>query len=142
MIVARVAGADGKAQPFQRGYWQKKADGTGGQTITSPAASVRMDQIAKIPGLQMAWRVGGIDKSTGKVDYQVEVAIPLAAIGLADVKGRRVGFDTSIGVANAAGDRRERAGHWSGLSEAAVVDRPGSSRLLPENWGTLIFLPK
>jgi len=34
----------------------------------------------------------------------------------------------------------KRAGHWGGLSEAAVVDRPGSTRLLPENWGTLIFL--
>ncbi|MBA3938761.1 MAG: hypothetical protein H0X38_15005, partial [Planctomycetes bacterium] len=142
VILAQVAGGDGKAQPFQRGYWQQKAGGSGGQTITSPAASLRMDQIAELPGLQVAWRVDGTDQATGKVDYQVEVAIPLAAVGLADVKGRRIGFDASIGVANAAGDRRERAGHWGGLSEAAVVDRPGSSRLLPENWGTLVFLEK
>jgi FlgD Ig-like domain len=142
VILAQIASAGSKPQPFQCGYWPVKPGGSGGQTITSPAASVRMDQIAEIPGLRMAWRLGGTDKDTGKVDYQVEIAIPLAALGLGDAKGRRVGFDTAIGVANAAGDRRERAGHWGGLSEAAVVDRPGSSRLLPENWGTLVFLPR
>ena len=31
----------------------------------------------------MAWRLGNTDKGSGKVDYQVECAIPLAAIGLA-----------------------------------------------------------
>jgi hypothetical protein len=142
VVFAQVKGGDGKPHPFQHGYWQKKAGGSGGQTITSPAASVRMDQIAEIPGLKMAWRIGNTDPATGKVEYQVEAAIPLAAIGLAEAKGKRIGFDTSIGVANAAGDRRERAGHWGGLSEAAVVDRPGSHRLLPENWGTLVFLEK
>lgn len=140
VILAQVKGGDGKPQPFQRGYWQKKAGGSDGQTITSPAASVRMDQIAELPGLQVAWRIGNTDKDSGKVEYTVETAIPLAAIGLTGVRGKRIGFDTSIGVANAAGDRRERAGHWGGLSEAAVVDRPGSHRLLPGNWGTLVFL--
>ncbi len=142
VLFAQVKGADGKPQPFQHGYWQMRKGGRGGQTITSPAATLRMDQIAEIPGIQLAWRVGSTDQQTGKIDYQVEVSIPLAEIGLTGVKGKRIGFDTSIGVANPAGDRRERAGHWGGLSEAAVVDRPGSHRLLPENWGTLVFLDK
>ncbi len=142
VILARIINPQGTAAPFQHGYWQRKANGSGGQTITSPAASVRMDQIAEIPGLKVSWRLGNVDKESGKIDYVVKCAIPLAAIGLSDAKGRSIGFDTSIGVANAAGDRRERAGHWGGLSEAAVVDRPGSSRLLPENWGTLVFLAK
>ena len=47
-----------------------------------------------------------------------------------------------IGVANEAGDRRDRAAHWGGLSEAVVVDRPGSAVLLPGTWGTLTFGPR
>lgn len=142
IIMAQIKGGDGKPLPFQRGYWEKKAGGSGAETITSPAASVRMEQIAEIPGLQVAWKLGNTDQQSGKVEYTVEAAIPLAAIGLQGAKGHRIGFDTSVGVANAAGDRRERAGHWGGLSEAAVVDRPGSHRLLPENWGTLVLLER
>lgn len=55
--------------------------------------------------------------------------------------GKSIGFDASVGIANASGDRRERAAHWGGLSEAVVVDRPGSMRLLPATWGTLHFAP-
>lgn len=141
VILAQVKDGAGTS-PFQHGYWQVKPGGSGGQTITSPAASVHMDQIAAIPGLQVAWKLGRTDQATGRIEYVVEAAIPLAAIGLDPAKSRRIGFDTSVGVANPAGDRRERAGHWGGLSEAAVVDRPGSSRLLPENWGTLVLLER
>ena len=51
-----------------------------------------------------------------------------------------MGFDASVAVSNAAGDRRERAASWAGVSEAVVVDRPGSARLLPATWGTLRFI--
>jgi hypothetical protein len=76
------------------------------------------------------------------VNYRVELASPLADLGLGDPRGRSVGFDASIGIANPAGNGRERAAHWGGLSETAVVDRPGSGVLLPENRGTLIFVER
>ena len=63
----------------------------------------------------------------------------LSALGLTATPGTRFGFDCSVAVANVSGDRRDRAAHWGGLSEALVVDRPGSARLLPENWGTVVF---
>lgn len=67
------------------------------------------------------------------------MAVALASLGLRDVAGKTIGFDTSVGTANPAGDQRDRAAHWSGLSEGHVVDRPGSAALLPHTWGTLTF---
>ncbi len=141
VLLAKVKGGDGKPVDFNQGYWQKKKGGQNPQTISSPAASVRFDQIQEIPGLQMAYKLHDKERDSDRIRYDVEVAIPLAAIGLSNPVGRRIGFDLSVGVANAAGDRRERAGHWGGLSEAAVVDRPGSAQLLPHTWGTLQFAP-
>ena len=89
----------------------------------------------------MAYRIGGKDARTGLTQYNVEVAVPLESLGLTKPAGKTIGFDVSVGIANEPGDRRERAAHWAGLSEAFVVDRPGSTRLLPETWGTLIFVP-
>jgi hypothetical protein len=141
VILARVLGGSGE-QDFQQGFWQRKTGGENSQTITSPAASVHFDQIRQVPGLRMAYHVGQKDQQTGLLSYEVQVAVPLASLGLAEPAGRRIGFDLSIAVANAAGDRRERAGHWAGQSEGVVVDRPGSARLSPSTWGTLHFVPR
>ena len=141
VILARIKTAGGDRN-FQQGFWQKKAGGENPRTITSPAAQVHFDQIAPVPGLQMACKSGEADPKTGLTSYTVEVAVPLASLGLQNPSGKSIGFDVSVGVANAAGDRRERAAHWGGLSEAVVVDRPGSTRLLPDTWGTLTFGPK
>ena len=126
---------------YEQGFWQKKSGGANPQTITSPAASVHFDQIAPVPGLQMAYRVGGKDTRTGLTQYNVELAVPLDSLGLTKPAGKTIGFDLSVGIANEVGNRRERAAHWAGLSEAFVVDRPGSTRLVPETWGTLVFVP-
>ena len=138
VILARIKNG-GAQQDFQQGFWQKKAGGANPQTINSPAASVKMDQISEVPGLQMGFKVGETDAKRGLTHYTVEVSIPLASLGLTNPVGKTIGFDASVGVANDAGDRRERAAHWAGLSEAFVVDRPGSTRLIPETWGTLTF---
>jgi hypothetical protein len=140
VLLARVK--DGATtKDFQQGFWQVKPNGVNPQTITSPAATVHFDQIAEVPGLHLAYKIGNTDGKTGLTSYSVEVAVPLASLGLQNPAGKSIGFDASIGVANAEGNRRERAAHWAGLSEAVVVDRPGSTQLLPGTWGTLQFLP-
>ena len=140
VILARVK-ENGGDKNFQQGFWQIKSGGENPRTIVSPAAQARFDQIKAVPGLEMAYKVGAADPKTGLVSYTVEVAVPLASLGLSHPAGKSVGFDASVGIANAAGDRRERAAHWGGLSEAVVVDRPGSARLLPDTWGVLKFAP-
>ena len=131
----------GQTNTFQQGFWQRQRGGTNPRTITSPAAQVHMDHIGEVPGLKVAWRTEGVDAKSGVTHYRVEAALPLASLGVSAPAGRRIGFDVSVGVANAAGDRRERAAHWAGLSEGVVVDRPGSTMLLPATWGTLVFDP-
>lgn len=78
--------------------WPKKAGGINGQTLTSPAAW------PEVPGMQVAWRIGSTDKNSGKIGVCGGGCHPLAAIDLVRVQGKR------IGVANAIGDHRERAG--------------------------------
>nr|MBA3686511.1 hypothetical protein [Planctomycetota bacterium] len=140
VLAAQVREGAGTA-PFHRAFWQVKPGGTNPQKITSPAASLTMDDIAEIPGLKQAWRVEGKEQDSERVRYVVELAIPWSSLGIEAKPGATFGFDCSIAVANASGDRRERAAHWGGLSEAQVVDRPGSARLLPENWGTVTLAP-
>lgn len=138
VVVAQVREGAG-VKSFEQGFWQKKPGGANPQTIKSPAAQVHFGHIGSVPGLKMAWKVGA--KNAGLVTYTVEVSVPLASIGVAKAAGKTIGFDASVGVANAAGDRRERAAHWGGLSEGVVVDRPGSTELLPRTWGSLTFEP-
>lgn len=140
IIMARIKEGAG-FNDYQHGFWQKKPGGANPQTITSPAAQVKFDDISPVPGLKMAYRVGDKNDTMGLISYSVEVAVPLASLGLDNPAGKTVGFDASVAVANAPGDRRERAAHWAGLSEAVVVDRPGSARLIPRTWGTLTFAP-
>ncbi len=142
VILARVSnGAAGTESLFQQGFWQKHAGGTNPQTISSPAAAVHFDQIAPVAGLQVAYKVAPKDERSGKIRYTIEVAVPLASLGLGEVAGKTIGFDASVGIANPAGDQRERAAHWAGLREGRIVDRPGSTTLLPHTWGTLTFAP-
>jgi hypothetical protein len=141
-VLMTDVGTPAKPVPFQQGYWQVQPGGSKPQTISSPAATVHFDHIDQVPGLVMASKVLETDGTTGLTHYVIQASVPLSSLGLANPAGMKVGFDASVGVANAAGNRRERAGHWAGLSEGVVVDRPGSAQLLPETWGTLTFAPR
>jgi len=143
ILLARVRNAASAESDFHQGFWQKKTGGTNSQTITSPAAKVHFDQISTVPGLQAAYKVNPKkDEKTGNISYTVEVSVPLASLSLKDVAGKTIGFDVSVGTANTAGDTRERAAHWAGLSESRVVDRPGSAELIPHTLGTVKFAPE
>jgi len=140
VLLARVSNGAAAESDFQQGFWQKRTGGTNAQTISSPAAKIHFDQISTVPGLRVAYKVNPRkDERTGNISYTVEVAVPLASLGLKDVAGKTLGFDVSVGTANAAGDTRDRAAHWAGLSEGRVVDRPGSAELLPHTWGSITF---
>jgi len=136
VILARISGA---GTLYQQGFWPIRHGGANPQTINSPAATTHFDQVTAVPGLKVAYKDLGTDAKTGFIHYSVTIAVPLASLGLTSPAGKTVGFDVSIGVANTAGNGRDRAAHWGPLSEGVVVDRPGSARLLPDTWGTLTF---
>ena len=143
ILLTRVPTGEGKIEDFAVGYWQKLRSGTREpQTIRSPAAEITFDRIGPVPGLQVAWKEERFDENNKVYRIEVEVGIPLTELGITgDPANRSIGFDVSVGIANAQGTQRERAAHWAGSSEGVVVDRPGSARLSPSLWGTLHFAP-
>ena len=147
VILARTPGSTAsggkRVENLAQGYWPVLPNAGGTPTIIrSPAAETKFDRIGPVEGLQMMWKDHGFDERSQLHRTTLEVYVPLAALEIAeDPAGRSMGFDVSVAVANQGGNRRERAMHWSGLSEGVVVDRPGSAALLPHTWGTLTFAP-
>lgn len=131
VLLARIMDTP-EGRPFQTAYWPLKPGARSPQTISSPAASRRFDEIAPLPGLEFAYQVEA-ERCT------VEARVPLAALGLNPERNGTAGFDAALGLADAAGRQRVRSAHWAGETEGPVVDRPGAAALKPETWGTLLF---
>jgi hypothetical protein len=143
-ILARITGTT--PTDYQMGFWPIKQDlrrytpkgqpfhpqPLHPQDIASPAQQRHFDDIAPIPGLVFAYHL----TPTG---YTLEASVPFASLGITPTKQPIVGFDASAAFADPQGRVRDRALHWSGETEAAVVDRPGSAELKPQTWGTLQF---
>ena len=141
VILARISGD--KTSDYQMGFWPIKQNlklfkpqpkALNPQEIVSPAAQKHFDDISPVPGLTFAYQI--TDKG-----YTLEVQVPLASLGINPSRQPEIGFDASVAFSDAAGQSRDRAVHWAGDSEAAVVDRPGSAELKPQTWGTLRFDP-
>ena len=135
VILARIASAEtaGKGPTdHQMAFWPVRKNGKNPQTISSPAATRKFADISLVPGLKFAYQIG-------PDGYTLEAAVPLKSIALSPARNSVVGFDASVGFADAGGKVRTRAAHWAGQSEATVVDRPGSAALLPATWGTVMF---
>jgi len=130
VIMARITG-DAPID-YQMAFWPLRKNGKNPQTIASPAAKREFADISPVQALKFACR-------QTPEGYTLEASVPFKSIELNPVRNSVVGFDASIGIADAGGKVRLRAAHWAGQSESAVVDRPGSSALLPGTWGTLML---
>jgi len=130
VILARITGDP--PTDYQMAFRPVWKDGRNPQTITSPAATRKFADVSPVQGLQFAYTVtdGG---------YTLEAQVPLKSIALDPRRNSVIGFDTSIGIADAAGRVRTQTVHWAGQTETAVVDRPGSAALRPPTWGTVTF---
>ena len=133
VIMARITGGE-KPIDYQMAYYPVRKDDAGHpETIVSPAAQRHFDDISPMPGLVWAYQL----KPGG---YTAEVSVPMHDLRTLGIRtSEPVGFDVSIGFSNETGTVRRAAAHWAGQQEAQVVDRPGSSALLPITWGTLVF---
>jgi len=140
ILLAQITN-DGDREDFNQAYWPILPTGMKANPITikSPAAEATFARIAPVEEVRAKWLLN--THEPWNIHYtKLEVHLPLDVIGITgDPAGMSIGFDTSVAVSNESGDQRERAGHWAGLSESRVVDRPGSAVLLPHTWGTLMF---
>jgi hypothetical protein len=128
VILARI----GDKTKYQMGFWPIKANGKNSQTITSPAAQRKFDEIAPVDKLNFAYTV----TADG---YTLEAAVRFNSLGIDIYQNATMGFDVSVAFSNPEGTVRQRASHWAGESESTVVDRPGSAALLPATWGKLVL---
>lgn len=139
VIMARITG--GAPEDYQMAFWPlkrnlrtftRKPKKPNPQDIVSPVQERHFDDISPIADLKFAYKIT-------ERGYTLEASVPLAGLGLDPARQPVVGFDASVGFADASGQVRERASHWAGESETIVVDRPGSAELKPQTWGTLQF---
>jgi len=125
---------------YAMGFWPIKRElksvsrgrGMNPQDLVSPVAERHFDDVSPLDGFKQAYA----DFDGG---YTLEVSVPFASLGIDVERQTEAGFDASVAFGDASGSTRAVAVHWSGETEGAVVDRPGSAELKPRTWGTLMF---
>jgi hypothetical protein len=123
------------------------ADGTGGwgsnhvapnaanelaKTYSSPVGSRKFDRVEVLKNAQVV-----INKEKEK--YTVEVAIPLAALGLKPEPALEVKGDAGYTSSDAAGITNTARTYWSNQNTGLVNDLPGEAALRPGEWGSFQF---
>lgn len=101
-------------------------------TYTSPVQPKSFDNVQIIQDAQVKVRTAG-------ASYTVEVAIPLAAIGLKPAKDLKVRGDVGFISSNSAGQINIARTYWTNPNTNLVNDLPQESWLTPNAWGELVF---
>ncbi|NQT85733.1 hypothetical protein HQ560_03155, partial [bacterium] len=97
-------------------------------TFTSPWRSEKVDVVARLDGAKIA-------VAKGQDDYRVEVAIPLADLGLEPPGAFRADFGVIYG--DPGGAISMLRAYWSNQATGLMNDVPGEIMLHPNLWGTL-----
>lgn len=100
--------------------------------IASPVGEVTFDKIERITSFKMA-RSGGGD------EYQVEAAIPLAALGFKPADGVRLKMDWGVLMSGPDGNEVIRRVYWANQATNIVADAPSEARLHPNLWGHVLL---
>lgn len=100
--------------------------------VTSPTGEVRFDEIKRLDEVRLA-RFGD-DKQ-----YNIEAAIPLAALGIKPQPGLRLKMDWGVLVTGPDGNEVMRRIYWSNKATSIVADAPSEARLQPHLWGHVRF---
>ena len=80
-----------------------------------------------------------IEVKPGNGQYIVEVAVPLAALGLKLTPGLTLPGDIGVTFNEASGTRTKLRSHWANQQTGLVDDVVIELQLTPQNWGTLTF---
>ena len=75
----------------------------------------------------------------GAKRYIVEVAIPLAALGLTPAAGLKLTGDFGVTYGNPAGDDTVLRSYWNNQATGIVADEVWELTLEPHNWGEIQF---
>jgi hypothetical protein len=99
--------------------------------IASPVGEVTFDRIERIANVKMA------RNSTGD-SYELEAAVPLAALGFRPTDGMRLKMDWGMLMSGPDGNEVIRRVYWSNQATNIVADAPSEARLHPNLWGHVL----
>ena len=100
-----------------------------------PWRSEKVDSVRKLDAAQIAVNRAGND-------YTVDVAVPLADLGLAPAAGKALRGDFGVIYGDAAGTTNIFRNYWSNQATGLVNDVPGEIMLTPGLWGDITLEAK
>ncbi len=123
--------------PFQGGniavlYRHRLPGATDSVVFQSPWRSEKVDSVKKLESARIA-------VERGANAYSVEIAVPLAELGLATVSGQPLKGDFGIIYGDADGTTNIFRNYWSNQATGLVNDVPGEIMLAPNLWGEVVL---
>lgn len=98
-------------------------------TFTCPWRAEKVDEVKKLSSVKIA-------VATDRDKYRVEIAVPLADLGLGtDAAPRR--FDVGTLFGDPQGTTTSLRSYWANQNTGLVSDVPGEIMLFPNLWGTM-----
>jgi hypothetical protein len=126
--------------PFEGGnlavlYRHRLPGSSDAVVFQSPWRSEKVDSVRKLDAARIAVSRAGND-------YTVEVAVPLADLGLAPGAGKPLRGDFGVIYGDAAGTTNIFRNYWSNHATGLVNDVPGETMLTPGLWGDITLEAK
>jgi hypothetical protein len=118
-VVFRPVAKEKAPKKFFSGVWRDGVEYDSVLTLTDAKIEVKVD--------------------AAKKRYVVEVAIPLAALGLKPAVGLTLDGDFGATFGDAAGKDTVLRSYWNNQATGIVADEVAELQLEPKNWGRLIF---
>ncbi len=99
-------------------------------------AHYSMDYVDVIPDAQIK-----VTPRPDKKGYTVEATIPWSALKFTPVAGLKYQGDFGVTYGNESGSRTRLRVYWSNQETGLVDDAVFELKLVPRNWGTVVFQP-
>jgi hypothetical protein len=110
--------------------------------VVSPVASVSFDSVRRLEGASFthAPLSGNPANPAGPaIGYEVELRVPLEAIGLDPKTARRIRLDWGILETDSTAASVLRRSCWANPATSTIADAPSEARLEPDLWGWALF---
>ena len=127
-----IAPFNGKPLAVLYRYRLKDKAGANPVEFASPWRSETVDDVRKLESVRVQVQVseGG---------YRLEVAVPLAELGLDKASGQTLRGDFGVVYGDRQGTVNLSRVYWSNQATGLVNDVPGETMLAPDLWGTVKF---
>ncbi len=126
--------------PFDKGnvavlYRHRLPGSSDSVVFQSPWRNEKVDSVKRLDSAQVAVSRAGNA-------YTVDVAVPLADLGLAPAAGKPLRGDFGVIYGDAAGTTNIFRNYWSNQATGLVNDVPGEIMLTPALWGDITLEPQ